>query len=337
MVNIGIIGCGYWGANFVRIAKESFSAELVHCSDLSEKNLEIASHNLEGVIKTTTEFNDVLQNPKVDAVIIATPTVTHFEIAKKALEAGKHVLVEKPMTENSEQAKKLIEISKEQKKVLMVGHVFKFNPGIQKLKEYIDSGEIGSVLYTHSSRTGLGPVRKDVNVLWDLAPHDVSILLHLLKEKPLSVSATGASYIQKGIEDVVFLTIKFGEGIISNLHLSWLDPYKIRKTTVIGDKKMAVFDDVGNETVKLLDKGVSYLRRGASFGEFRGLLVDGDIIIPKIEVKEPLKEEFNHFVECVKENREPMCSGEDGYRVVKVLESAQKSLKENGNEIKIEF
>ncbi len=324
MINCSIIGCGYWGPNYARIINNSLDCRLKWCCDLKVENLE--AFKKQGT-QTTINYKDILNDKEVDAVVIATALKTHFDIAKDSLMAGKHVLVEKPITGNSVQALKLIDIAKETNKVLMVGHTFKFNSGINKLKEWIEDKTIGNVLYLHFTRTGLGPVRNNINALWDLAPHDISILLHILKEKPINVVAKGECYIQNRIEDVVFLTIEFENRILANLHVSWLDPYKVREITVVGDKKMVVFDDVSNETIKLFDKGVSYLERGADYAKFRTLLRDGDILLPKIEHSEPLMIEFEHFIECIKQNKKPLSDGVCGYNVVKILETAQESLK----------
>jgi len=328
MMNVGIIGLGYWGPNYIRVVNDSADCRLKWCCDKIEKNLGI----LKGKdnTKTTTDYKEILDDKEVDAVIIATPTETHYKIAKDCLNAGKHVLVEKPLTLNSEEAKELVDLAGKKKKVLMVGHIFIFNEGIRKLKEYIDSKEIGNVLYLHFSRTGLGPIRKDVNTLWDLATHDISMLLYLVNERPLNIIARGECYLQKDIEDVVFMTIECENKVLANFHVSWLDPYKVRTVTVVGDKKMVVFDDISNEPIRLFDKGVSYLERGADYGKFKTLLRDGDITSPKIKGEEPLKREFKEFISSIMENRKPLTSGLDGYNVVKAAEAAQKSLK-NGN------
>lgn len=324
MINCAIIGCGYWGPNYARVINNLLNCNLKWCCDLKVENLEAFKKQGKQI---TTDYQEVINDKEVDAIVIATPLGTHFDIAKDSLIAGKHVLVEKPITNNSIQALKLIDLAKETNKILMVGHIFKFNPGINKLKELIEDKTIGNILYLHFMRTGLGPIRNSINALWDLAPHDISILLHILKEKPLNVIAKGECYVQKEIEDVVFLTIEFENKILANLHVSWLDPYKMRAITVVGDKKMVVFDDISNETIKLFDKGVSYLERGADYAKFRTLLRDGDILLPKIDHSEPLAMEFKHFINCIKQDKKPLSDGIDGYNVVKILEAAQKSLK----------
>ena len=335
MINFGLIGYGYWGPNYLRTIRDNEECSLEYCCDLKQENLKVPEQKFK--IKTTTDYKQVLNDKTIDAVVVSTTASSHYKIVKDALLAGKDVLVEKPITLSSKEALELAEIAEKEKRILMVGHIFKFNSGINKVKEFIEKKEIGNVLYGYAARTGLGPVRQDVNALWDLASHDVSIFLHLLDEKPLSVSAEGACFLQKGIEDIVFINMQFEGGIITNIHASWIDPHKIRKLTVVGDKKMIVFDDTSTEPLRIYDKGVTYCERGVDFAEFKTQLRDGDIMIPKFKASEPLKEEFNHFVKCVKEHSKPISDGIDGYRVVKVLELAQKSLKNNGEKIKIEF
>ncbi len=332
MVNMAIIGCGYWGSNFVRLAKNSKKCKLSWCSDTLESNLE----NLIGESQTTTDYRDLLKDKNVEAVVIATPSETHYKIAMDCLNAGKDVLVEKPITTKGSEALELLKIAEKNKLILMVGHVFEFNPTVRKLKELMEKNELGEIFYINTARTGLGPIRKDVNALWDLATHDISILFYLLKEKPRDVVSRGECYVQKGIEDVVFLTIEFEKKILANLQVSWLDPYKTRKLTVVGSKKMAGFDDLNAvEPLRIFDKGVSYERKDASFGEFKILLRDGDILSPKIPATEPLKEEFNHFLECIEKRQKPLCDGYDGYRVVKVLEAADESLRNESKKTRI--
>lgn len=336
MINFGLIGYGYWGPNYLRTIKDNDECSLEYCCDIRPEMLKVPEQKYK--IKTTTNYKDILKDSKINAVVISTTATTHYPIVKEALLAGKDVLVEKPITTSSKEALELARLAEKEKRVLMVGHIFKFNSGVNKVKELIENKEIGNVLYGHAARTGLGPVRQDVNALWDLASHDISIFLHLFKEKPISVSAEGSCFLQKGIEDVVFVTMNFEDSVIANIHACWLDPYKFRKLTVVGDKKMVVFEDTSpTEPIRIFDKGVTYCERGADFAEFKTQVRDGDILIPKIKQSEPLKEEFNHFLKCVKERSKPISNGIDGYNVVKILESAQKSLKNSGEKVKIEF
>lgn len=329
MINIGIIGVGYWGPNYVRIFNELQESNIYVCCDIDSKRLELV-RMINSTIKITNNYTELLTDPQVDAVVVSTPASLHYRITKECLEAGKDVLVEKPMTLNTKEAEELIDIAKGAGKILMVGHTFEFNPGIQNIKEYMDRGDLGDIYYLHFSRTGLGPIRKDVNAMWDLAPHDISILLYLLNEMPVEVSATGQWYIQKGIEDVVFMYLKFPNNVIASVHTSWIDPYKIRKTTIVGSKKMLVFDDTENlERIKIFDKGVQTTGNVDSYGEFRLQLREGDIHIPRVEGGEPLKNEVSHFLKCVIDREVPRTDGKSGLRVVKVLDAAQKSLKNN--------
>jgi len=222
-----------------------------------------------------------------------------------------------------------VNIATKKKRILMVGHTFLYNPVVHKLKEYIYNGDLGDIYYLHFSRTGLGPIRKDVNAMWDLAPHDISMFLYLLEDMPIEVSTKGQSYLQEGVEDVVFMTLRFPKNILASIHVSWLDPYKVRRVTVVGSKRMAVFDDVNKlETLKIFDKGIDRYgeKSYADYGEFQLSIRDGDVHIPKIEMSEPLKNQCKHFLECVRERKEPFTGGEDGLKVIRILEKAQESL-----------
>jgi len=334
MVNIALIGCGYWGLNYVRIFNEIEDSNLLYVADVDYGKLTKLAKN--SSIKITKDYKGILEDDKVDAVVISTPSTTHYEIAKNCLLRDKHVLIEKPITISSKEAEELIRIADSKKKVLMVGHTFLFNPAVQKLKEYIKDGTLGDVYYISLVRTGLGPVRNDVNAMWDLAPHDVSILNYLLDSTPSRISALGGSYIRDNIEDVVFMNLIFKSKILANIHASWLNPHKVREVTVVGSKKMAVFDDVtATDKIKLFDKGVQKEYAYASYGEFQLKLRSGDILIPDIKMSEPLKNECLHFIDCVKNNKKPMTDGRNGLEVVKVLEAAQDSLKNGGKEVSI--
>ena len=334
MLRIGLIGCGYWGKNYLRIVNESPECIMKYCCDLNSETLSKYSiKNTE--IKKTVDYYDLLNDDSLDAIIISTPTKTHYQLAKEALKAGKHVLVEKPLTKNSFEAQALVDLAKDKNKILMVGHIFEFNPAVNKIKEYLENHEFGEIYYFYFNRTGLGPIREDVSALWDLVPHDVSILLYLLEKKPESVIASGSAYLQNGIEDVVFLTLKFKGNLIANIHASWLDPYKIRKMTMVGEKKMLVFDDTSNETLKIFDRGAGPVE-SESFASFKTQIWDGDILIPKIKFVEPLKAEFSYFINCIKTGKIQKSSPEDGYNVVNIIESAQKSI-EIGKTVKIDW
>jgi predicted dehydrogenase len=286
-------------------------------------------------VKTAMEVSEVLSDRDVEAVVIASSSSTHFAIAKEALLSGRHVYVEKPIALNSSHARELIDIAKDKDRKLMVGHLMEYHPGVKKLRELIDSGQLGDIYYIYCQRVNLGVVRTDENALWSFGPHDISIILHLLRQVPVNVSARGACYLQRDIQDVVFVNLKFKGGIVAHIQLSWLDPHKIRKTTIVGSKKMVVLDDMEtSEKVKIYDKGVQVNSSYESYGEYLTLRF-GDVLIPKIDMTEPLKIECQHFIDCIKNKKIPQTDGENGLRVVKILEAAQKSIEKDGIPIAI--
>ena len=249
---------------------------------------------------------------------------------------GKHVLVEKPLALSVSDGEALVKIAKDQKRILMVGHVYLYHPAVQKMKSYIKNKELEDLYYLYSVRTGLGPIRRDTNAMWDLAPHDMSIYLHLLDQMPKNVSARGASYLQNGIEDVVLLSIEFSRKIMGYIHVSWLDAYKVRKLTIVSKGKMIVFDDTNsNEKLKIFDQGVA-MREPSTYGEFLLQVRTGDIYIPKIESTEPLRNQCMDFIECIEKNVNPIANGEEGVKTVKVLEAAQRSLEKGGASISVQ-
>jgi predicted dehydrogenase len=336
-VNFGLIGCGYWGPNYIRVIYELVDQNVKWIADSDETKIKTIREKYP-LINTASDYNEILQDADVDAVIISTPTTTHFKIAKDCLLAGKHVLVEKPLTTTSEEALELKKIAETENRILMVGYIFKYHSAIHKMKDDIINGTLGDILYCYSSRTGLGPIRKDVNVVWDLASHDISILLHLFDKKPISVVAHGKSYIQKDVEDVAFIVLNYADGMIANLHVSWLDPIKIRKTVLVGTKKMLIFDDISpSEKIRILDKGVSYEKPFGNYGDFSLRVRDGDIVIPQINMKEPLREEVLHFISCIKDNKKPITDADDAFMTTKVLEAVQKSLKTGNQKVRIDW
>ena len=321
---------GLWGQNYLRLIRDDARLNLSCCVDLNVSKFE---KDLKVKLPQANFFNNyksIWASKMIDAIIVATSSKDHYEIAKECLLAGKHILIEKPMALSVRHCEELISIADKNKLVLMVGHIFLYNPSVRKIKELIDSDGIGEPLYFYSVRTGLGPIRDDVNALWDLAPHDISILLYWLKERPLSVVARGARYLNDKLDDVVFVNIKFENNKMANIHVSWLDAQKTRKITLVGTNKMLMFDDVSTqEKIRICDKGVGYHQLGANFGEFQMHIRDGDILIPKLPSSEPLKEELNHFIECIFEKRIPLSDGKNGLEVVRLLEAAQQSLGEN--------
>jgi predicted dehydrogenase len=335
-VNVAVIGMGYWGPNLARNIAALPGAHLHSICDVREETLGQAGQQYPNT-RLATDYEQVLADSNIDAVVIATPAETHYALTKECLNAGKHVLVEKPLARTSLQCRELIEVANAQDRVLMVGHVFLYNAAVQKLKALIDSGELGEVYYISSSRLNLGRIRQDTNALWNFAPHDISIITHLLNATPKQVNAKGFSYIQDGIEDVVFMTLIFPSGVGAHVHISWLDPRKVRTMTVVGSEKMVIYDDVSvNARIQIYDKGVTRKRIAPSlgdfdtFGEFQLLLRAGDLLIPKINFVEPLKVECQHFVDCIVEGRIPITDGQEGLRVVQVLEAAQRSREEQG-------
>ena len=335
MVNIALIGYGYWGPNLARNVHQVPGAKLAVCCDADASRL--AQVNLLYPLATvTTKAEDVWASPAVDAVVIATPAQSHFQLAKAALEAGKHVLVEKPLALSSEEARELIKLADARKLVLMVGHTFVYNPAVLKIKELIDQGQLGDVYYAYSTRVNLGRLHRDLNVLWSVVPHDISILLFLFGDMPLEVSARGNSYLKSGVEDVVFVSLFFPNGVMGNVHASWLDPSKVRRMTIVGSQKMVIYDDVESEgKIKVYEKGVLKVDHGEIFGEFQYKLHTGDIHIPKIDLSEPLRNECTHFVECVEKGTRPRTDGENGLQVIKVLEAAQRSLEKRGAPVEV--
>ncbi|MCD6574169.1 Gfo/Idh/MocA family oxidoreductase [Candidatus Aerophobetes bacterium] len=328
MINIAVAGVGAWGKNVVRNFYEIKEVNLTFCYDFNPASLKWVKENFPDV-NTTDDFNQVLTNKKIDAVIIATPAPTHFEFAKQALCAGKHVLVEKPLTLSSSDAARLVDLSKENNRKLMVGHLLKYHPAVLEMRRIVKAGELGKIWYIHSQRLGLGRVREVENAMWCLATHDIYTAIYLMGKYPYKVSATGESFLQKekGIEDVVFLNLFFGEETFAHIHVSWIDPEKIRKTTVVGDNKMMVFDEIKPPPkLKIYDSGITVEQSGDKIN-FK-IRKKNELALP-IANKQPLKEECLHFIKCIREDKTPFTDGEEGLRIVKVLEAAQRSLKQN--------
>jgi predicted dehydrogenase len=331
MLNIGVVGAGDWGKNLIRIFNQLRNTRLACCCDIDAKSREAVSRNYPQ-IKLTARFEDILEDPSIKAVVICSSAVTHHPLALAALKAGKHVYVEKPLALNAAQAEEMKTLAEEMKLKLMVGHLLLYHPAVKILKELVDGGDLGEVYYIYSQRVNLGKIRHDENALWSFAPHDISVILHLLGQVPVSVSARGESYLQPGIEDVVFINMKFADRRMAQLQVSWLDPHKVRKITIVGSKKMVVFDDVeSTEKLKIFDKGVT----GVSYESYGDSITlrFGDINIPHITMTEPLRVECQHFVDCVLNDLQPLTDGEDGLRVVRVLEAAQHSMKNDGRPI----
>lgn len=335
MVNIAVVGCGRWGVNYVRILEEIANARVDWVYDRDELSLKRVVHRFP-TVKAARTLGEVINSPDVDAVVVATPASEHHDAVKKALLAGKHVLVEKPIALAIDESLEMIELAASQKKVLMVGHTFIFNSGVKALKDYIREDAFGKMYYLHATRTNMGPIRNDVNAIWDLAPHDVSIFNYLLESAPRWVSATGVRLFDNEREDVGFLTLGYPENVLANIHVSWADPYKVREVVAVGSKRRIVFDDLESlERVKVYEKGVTKDKEAESYGEFRLLMRDGGIISPKVENTEPLKEQCVHFLECLNENKKPLSDGAMGLDVIRVMLAADESLKSNGAPVEV--
>ena len=325
-LRVGVIGAGYWGPNLVRNLSEVPGAEPVAVADLSEERLEAIRKRFPAV-RTTTAHHELFDDRAIDAVCIATPVGTHRKLAEEAFAAGKHVFVEKPLAGTVSDAEAIVRAAERAGKTLMVGHTFVYNPAVVEVKRILDADGVGRVQYIDSQRVNLGLHQFDINVLWDLGPHDVSITLYWLGEEPAWIQATGACFVQPEIEDVVFLMIGFPSGAIAHAHLSWLAPTKLRTMTVIGSKKMVLYDDVQTvEKVKIYDQGVEKL----SGEELRRSYRAGDIHSPRIPVTEALQIEMRHFIECVRDGKKPRSDGETGLRVVRALEAGMRSLRTGG-------
>ena len=332
MLRAALVGAGYWGPNLANSIERTGKAFLDWICDANPKNLATIARRYPHA-KTTTEIAEVMHDARVDAVFIATPTATHYELGKRALEAGMHVLIEKPLATRSHEAAELVRLAEEKGVVLMVGHVFEYNAAIRAVDNLIKSGELGEIYYMSFERTNLGPVRTDVSALWDLASHDASIMCDFMSATPTSVTAKGQSYLNLGIDDVVFATFNFDRGIAAHVHASWLNPSKVRLITVVGSEKMAVCDDLDlRYPVRVYDKRVSLppvSEISGSFLQHKTLIVDSGATIPVIQTKEPLLTEVDDFFECILFGKKPRADGLSGCRVVRMIEAAAESIVRN--------
>lgn len=332
-LRIGAIGCGYWGPNLIRNFIEIPGAQVIAVSDLQQEPLSRMMQRFPQIEVSTRDYRDLF-NMGLDAVVIATPPATHFEIARDCMEHGLHVLVEKPITLDSEDAARLIQIAEENHCVLMVGHTFEYNTAVRAIKQMIQSGELGDIYYIDAIRASLGLFQTKANVVWDLAPHDISILRYLLDADPISVNTHGSSCVQEGIEDVAYTTLMFPNNVMTHIRSSWLDPSKQRRITVVGSKKMVIYDDVEPlEKIKIYDKGVKAIRHTDTFGEFSFAYHYGDVVIPYIRFEEPLRVQCQHFMDCIHEGKQPLTDGHNGMRVVEVVEAAQRSMNNGGETV----
>ena len=325
---VGVVGLGAWGSNVARCLYELSECDLIVCSDLSPARRAMAEHNW-NVHTVDSLDNMLILHPEITAVVISAPAVTHYALARKALLAGKDVFVEKPFTLSTEHAEELLHLANDRDRILMVGHLLEYHPAVNHMRQLIQSGELGDIYYIYTQRVNLGRIRGDENALWSFAPHDISQILYMLGSSPIDVSARGQSFIQDGIEDVVFLSLYFSNRVMAHIHISWLDPHKVRSTTIVGSKKMVVFDDaVASEKLRIYDS-CAEAPPTFSYGETIQVRF-GDIHIPRISTAEPLKLEFQHFLDCVDRRVQPRSDAQDGLRVVRILDAAQRSLDMDG-------
>ncbi|MCC6613255.1 MAG: Gfo/Idh/MocA family oxidoreductase [Anaerolineae bacterium] len=329
-IPLAVVGSGYWGPNLIRNIANLPDAALHTVCDLNEKALAQNSQRYPGV-RTTTDYDALLRDPDIQGVVLATPAHLHAEQARAALEAGKHVMVEKPLALSSDDALALVELAAHNDLRLMVGHVFKFNPAVTALRKMVEGEDLGRLLYIYSQRLNLGIIRSDLNVMWNLAPHDFSILNYVLGRAPERVAARGFHLLGRSLEDVVFVTLEYPGGVVAHVHVSWLDPGKVRRMTIVGERKMVVYDDVSvDERLRVFDKGVMRDAIPDAYGEFKLITRSGDVHIPMLETTEPLRAECAHFVACIREGTTPISDGVDGYHVVRMLEAAQTSMDNDG-------
>lgn len=336
MIKVGVIGYGYWGPNLVRNFAEAPGAQVVAVSDLNAERLNVVQRRHPGV-RTTTDYRDLLKAGDIDAIIIATPVSTHFDLAMQALHAGKHVLVEKPLAANTEQAVRLIDEAECRNRVLMVDYTFVYTGAVRKMQELVADGSLGDIYYYDSVRVNLGLFQHDVNVIWDLAVHDLSIMDYILPQRPCAVSATGMSHVGGKPENIAYLTLFFETNLIAHIHVNWLAPVKVRRTLIGGSQKMIVYDDIEpSEKVKVYDKGITLNGNGSK--ERYQLLIGyrtGDMYSPQLSVTEALWTEALHFVHCIEHNERPITDGRAGLRVVEILETATRSMAAQGQPIEL--
>lgn len=336
-INIGVIGYGYWGPNLVRNFVEIPGVQVKTVSDFKPELLTKAQVRYP-TIQVTTDYQDLLADPTIDAVAIATPVSTHFDLALAALRADKHVLVEKPMTTTSDQALRLIEEADRRNRLLMVDHTFVYTGAVRKMQELVASGELGDIYYYDSVRVNLGLFQHDVNVLWDLAVHDLSIMNYVLQAKPYAVSATGMSHVPGGLENIAYLTLFFANNLIAHIHVNWLAPVKVRSTLIGGSQKMIVFDDLApSEKVKVYDKGITLNGNPENIYQMLVGYRSGDMWAPKLDTTEALRTEGLHFIRCIQKGECPITDGNAGLQVVKILEAATQSMKKQGGLIELDL
>ena len=336
MHNVAVIGCGYWGPNLVRNFRSLPTVRVGVICDTSRERLDHIG-KLYPDIETTCDFERVIKDDSIDVAVVATPVSTHHTVAAACLKAGKHTFVEKPLAVTSAQCSELIRIAECRSLTLMVGHTFIYTTTVRKIKEIVDAGEIGELMYMNCRRLNLGLLQKDVNVAWDLAPHDLSIILFVMGARPLAVNCQGKAHVSAGQEDVTNISLSFPNGKFATIQSSWIDPRKVREITIIGSKKMVVYDDTEPlEKIKIYDKRVESPRHYDTFGEFQYSYHYGDMWSPFVKQEEPLKMECQHFISCIDTGTQPDSNGHDGLAVVRILEAASASLRSGGGLVKLE-
>lgn len=332
-INVGVVGCGYWGPNLIRNFRTVAECRLKTMCDISQDRLRHLNA-LYPEVETETQFDRLVQNPGLDAIVVATSVKYHHGMAKAALQAGKHVLIEKPMAASVEQCEELVEIARKKGLTLMVGHTFLYSAAVRKMKEIVDNHDIGEIRYISARRLNLGLFQKDINVVWDLAPHDISIILHIMGETPQSINCRGAAHVTPGIEDVTAMNLHFSKERSAIVQNSWLDPRKVREMTIVGSRRMIVYDDVApQEKIKIFDVRVETPPHYDTFGEFQYAYHYGDMYCPHIKQDEPLKTECQHFIDSIRNGTTPLTSGLNGLEVVRILEASSRSLKADGGPI----
>ena len=336
-LNVAVVGCGYWGPNLIRNFSSLPECRVKQVCDTDESRLKHMK-KLYPSVAVVKEFEELVTDKELDAIVIATPVHLHHELAKRSLQAGKHTFIEKPMATSSAECEELVILAEKKKLTLMVGHTFIYSTPVRKIKEIVDSGEIGEIQYISSRRLNLGLFQKDINVTWDLAPHDISIILYFMGKPPVSINCQGKAHVNPNIEDVTNMSLNFANGGFAIIHSSWLDPNKVREMIIVGSKKMIVYNDNEPlEKIKIYDKRVEAPPHYDTFAEFHYSYHYGDAHIPYLKQVEPLKVEAQHFLDCIRTGKRPETSGLDGLRVVQILEAASRSLKNDGAKVDIDL
>ncbi len=335
-MNVGVIGCGYWGPNLIRNFSAMDDVRVVAVSDKRKERLEFIRRQFPAIKTLTTEADELLRGVDIDAIVIATPVSTHFSLGMEALENGKHLLIEKPFTATVEQAKKLIDVAERKNLRLMVDHTFIYTGAVRTIKDYIETGQLGDLYYFDSVRVNLGLFQHDVNVIWDLAPHDVSIMDYLLNRPPRAIAATGVAHFENSIENIAYISAYYDNNLLGHIHVNWLAPVKIRKTLISGSRKMIIYDDMEpSEKVKIYDKGVDVTHDKEAIYNVLIQYRTGDMLAPQIDLTEALKRVSAEFYTAINENRAPLTDGHAGLRVVKILEAANKSIRTSGQVVEL--